>query len=394
MKNKLSKIMIIVTVILMDILAGAEMDLFVPSFPELQEIFSLSPFWVEMLLSINFLGIFVGLFFVGPLSDRYGRKPIIIYGLLIFIIGSLLCVYASTYAHLFIGRLLQGIGVSAPASLCFLIIADNYPIKEQQFMMAMLNGIVNATIGIAPVAGSYITLYFHWQGNFRALLLMGLVVLSMSIFFLPVGQKPEHKDSLSLRGYVAIIRNTPLMILMLTLVFLFAPYWVFAGIAPILYISDLGVSLAHYGYYQGMFAAVFAIGSFLFGMVLSRYEQHKMVLSSMYIFIASLICIGLAALFNISMPLLITVAVLIFVIGQIIPSVILYPVMLNHLPSAKGKVASMLRMGVLILTACSLQLTGYLYSGSFRNIGIILFVLILIGVLGLGYVMKENKKVP
>jgi DHA1 family bicyclomycin/chloramphenicol resistance-like MFS transporter len=69
--------MILITIILMDFLSGMEFDLFVPSFPTLQAQFDLSPFWVEALLSVNFFGYFISLFWVGGLADRYGRKPVI-----------------------------------------------------------------------------------------------------------------------------------------------------------------------------------------------------------------------------------------------------------------------------------------------------------------------------
>jgi DHA1 family bicyclomycin/chloramphenicol resistance-like MFS transporter len=137
MKNSFVKILILVTVIFMDILTGMEFDLFVPSFPQLQSHFNLSPFWVEALLSVNFIGYCLSLFFVGGLADRYGRKPIILLGLTIFILGSALCLYPSSYYFLILGRFLQGVGIAAPAILSFLIIADSYPLKEQQFLMAI-----------------------------------------------------------------------------------------------------------------------------------------------------------------------------------------------------------------------------------------------------------------
>src|SRR3989338_11107656 len=89
MKRNVSTAMILTAVILMDLLTGIEFDLFVPSFPQLQTHFSLTPFWVEALLSVNFIGYCISLFFVGGLADRYGRKPIILLGLLIFIIGTI-----------------------------------------------------------------------------------------------------------------------------------------------------------------------------------------------------------------------------------------------------------------------------------------------------------------
>ena len=163
MKPPISKIMILMTIIFMDFLTGMEFDLFVPSFPELQNHFQLSASWVEALLSSNFLGYCISLIFLGALSDRYGRKPIILLGLVIFVLGSVLCLWPPSYEFLLAGRFLQGVGIAAPAILSFLIIADSYPIKEQQFLMAMLNGSLNIAAGLAPVIGSYITLYFHWK---------------------------------------------------------------------------------------------------------------------------------------------------------------------------------------------------------------------------------------
>lgn len=109
--------MLFFAILIMGILTGTEIDLFVPSLPELQQIFHLSPFMAELTLGVNLLANCVGALFVGAIGDRYGRKSVIVGGLSIFIIGSLLCVYAIEYWHLLLGRLLQGIGISGPAVL-------------------------------------------------------------------------------------------------------------------------------------------------------------------------------------------------------------------------------------------------------------------------------------
>lgn len=120
---------LLITIIVMDILVGMEFDLFVPSFPELQQVFHLSPFSVEGLLSVNFMGLCLSLFIVGELGDRYGRKPVILVGLMTFILGSILCLVADSYSALMAGRFLQGVAIAAPAILSFLIIADAYPLQ-------------------------------------------------------------------------------------------------------------------------------------------------------------------------------------------------------------------------------------------------------------------------
>src|SRR3990167_10702780 len=132
MKKAPKTAMILTAVILMDLLTGMEFDLFVPSFTQLQIHFGLTPFWVEALLSVNFIGYCFSLFFVGGLADRYGRKPIILWGLTTFVIGSILCLFEQSFNFLLIGRFLQGIGIAAPAILSFLINADTYPISSNR----------------------------------------------------------------------------------------------------------------------------------------------------------------------------------------------------------------------------------------------------------------------
>lgn len=391
-----SKRMILLTIILMDLLTGMEFDLFVPSFPELQHHFGLSPSWIAATLSVNFIGYCLSLFFLGDLSDRYGRKPIILAGLITFVIGSILCLWPPTYKFLLFGRLLQGLGVAAPAILSFLIIADSYPIKEQQFLMGILNGAMNIAVAAAPVIGSYITLYFHWQGNFAALLIVGLLVLAMTIIFIPPDKHVAHSESVSLRGfhgYLAIFQSKPLTLLMVNLLFIFVPYWIFVGMSPLLYMKALGVSLSHFGYYQGTLALIFAVGSIIYGLMIKTFElnQKKMLYVSMQIFIASLITISLAASLDSTDPLLITLAILVFIVGQIIPTIILYPICLNYLPHAKGRVSAIIQGGRLILTSIALQITSYFYDGTFQNIGLVMVCFIFVAVITLNFVLTNRE---
>lgn len=385
-----SRSLILITVILMDLLAGMEFDLFVPSFPELQNHFNLSPFLVESLLSVNFLGYCISLFIVGGLADRYGRKPVILSGLIIFIIGSVFCLLASSYSFLLAGRFLQGIGIASPAILSFLIIADSYPLKQQQFWMAMLNGTKNTAVAIAPVIGSYITLYFHWHGNFTTLLLLGIVVFAMTILFIPY-KLPEHEETISFNGYMPLFQSGTLILLMINIIFMFVPYWIFVGMSPLLYMKDLHVSLAHFGYYQGVLALVFALGSVFFGLIIHVFSQEKFLRAASMIYLISLISIGFITFTNNINPLIITLAFLPFIISQIIPSNILVPICLNFIPHAKGKISAVLQGSQLMFSALSVGLAGYFYQGSFRNIGIIISIFILAATITHIFIINQKK---
>lgn len=383
------KSMIVATIILMDILAGTEFDLFVPSFPELQKFFALTPFWVEALLSVNFLGYFLSLFCVGSLADRYGRRPLILLGTLVFLIGTGMCLAAASFELLMLGRFLQGLGIGAPATLSFLIIADLYDLKTQQSLFAILNGLMNASAGAAPVVGSYLTLSYHWQGNFWALLCLGIVVFVMSYFFIPRHQPMPEKSLLG--GYRDIFKEKPLVLLMGFFVCSFMPYWIFVGMSPLLYMEDLGVPLTEFGYYQGSLALIFSVGSIMMGFVMARLNAQKTLKFSVYLIGFSFLTMVIAALYDTSHALVITLAIIPFVMAQIIPNSLLYPVCLNYIPQAKGRVSALLQGGRLVFCALTLQIAGYFYQGSFQNVGLLMCVFVLMSIVGLCLVMKRKE---
>lgn len=389
-----SKTTLLLTVIFMDLLTGMEFDLFVPSFPQLQSYFHLTPSWVEALLSVNYLGYCVSLFLVGGLADRFGRKPIIIIGLIIFLIGTLFCLLIPYYHFVLLGRLLQGIGVAAPSILSFLIIADAYSLKEQQFFMGVLNGAMNFAVAISPVIGSFIAAHFYWRGNFMALFILGVISLIMTLQFIPQYELPKQQEALSLKGYIDVLKIKPLLLLIINIVLFVVPYWIFVGMSPLLYIKDLGVSLNYFGFYQGVLAFIFAIGSIIFGIMIknNEYDQKKLLTYSLIIFILSILTIGMAAYTDTKNAMLITLAILPFIIGQIVPAVILYPRSVSYLPHAKGRVSALIQGTRLILTSIALQIAGYYYIGTFRNIGIILCVVILGAIISLFYVI-ENREI-
>ena len=149
-----------ISLLLAAVLTGTEMDIFTPSFPNLQKHFGLSPFMVQLNLSVNFVGYCISCFFVGPWGDRFGRRPIILYCLAVFILGSVLCLLSPAYWIMVLGRFFQGLGISGPTVLAYVVLMDQYPPERQPAMMGLLNGIVASSMGFAPVVGSFVNLYY------------------------------------------------------------------------------------------------------------------------------------------------------------------------------------------------------------------------------------------
>lgn len=131
----------------------------------------------QLVISVIFLGTAMGQLVCGPLSDSYGRKPLVFFGITIFIIGSLLCIFSSEFSWMLWGRLLQGIGLGAPRVISTAIIRDLYQGREMARVMSYVMTIFILVPVLAPALGQLILFVASWRMIFTMLLIMGLLIL-------------------------------------------------------------------------------------------------------------------------------------------------------------------------------------------------------------------------
>ncbi len=380
---------IFISVIIMIILVGAEVDLFIPSFPELQKVFNLTPFMVELTLGINLAANCISCLFVGTLGDRYGRRPIILYGLGLFVLGSLFCVGAQAYWQLLAGRFLQGMGVAGPAVLAYLVIADAYPPAEQQKKMGTINGCITLAMAFAPTVGSYVNLFFNWRGNFGVLLALGIVCFILAATVLPKG-KLNPTVSLSLKEYKPILTSRRAWIYNLSICALCQPFWIFIGMAPILYMGAMKVGLESFGLYQGMMAGVFSVISLSSGYWLKKFGPKRCFntgLALLLLFIPTTIAL---MVFKVHDPLIITLVCMLQAAGIIFPINIIWPFSLEAVPNAKGRMSAILVGSRMLVTALSIQLVSAFYHDTFSSIGLAMIIGIGFAFWGIRKLFKED----
>jgi DHA1 family bicyclomycin/chloramphenicol resistance-like MFS transporter len=155
--------------------------------------------------------------------------------------------------------------------------------------------------------------------------------------------------------------------------------------------KELGVTLGQFGYYQGIQAFAFAIGSLFFGLITHKVSHRKFLIYSNILSGLSLVLLLGLAVFKIQSAPWLTFGLLLFVIGQIVPSSILYTLSLNLIPQVKGSVSGVLQGANLILSALSLQLAAWTYDGTFFSTGLIMSGFILLSVIGLIVVLRHPR---
>lgn len=137
---------------------------------------SLDPIDHQLLITMIFLGLGVGQLFFGPLSDSYGRKPMVYLGFTLFVIASIICLFAPSLEIMVLGRILQGIGLSGPRTLAISIIRDTYKGDYMAKVMSFVVAFFILIPVVAPAIGKVILDNFGWKAIFYIQLIFGLIV--------------------------------------------------------------------------------------------------------------------------------------------------------------------------------------------------------------------------
>jgi DHA1 family bicyclomycin/chloramphenicol resistance-like MFS transporter len=131
----------------------------------------------QLLITMIFLGLGFGQLIFGPLSDSFGRKPIVYAGFILFIIASIICVTAESFEMMIFGRVLQGIGLSSPRTIAIAMIRDSY---SGDYMAKILSIVVMVFIlvpVVAPALGQFLWVFYGWESIFYVNLVLGAAVM-------------------------------------------------------------------------------------------------------------------------------------------------------------------------------------------------------------------------
>ncbi|MCD8386191.1 MAG: Bcr/CflA family efflux MFS transporter [Bacteroidales bacterium] len=184
-------------------------DMYLPTLPSMVEVFHTSESMVQLGLTTAMIGLAIGQIFFGPLSEKYGRKPIVVLSMVIFSIAALASVFSTSIGFFLVCRFFQGIGGSGGIVISRSISTDSYSGRE----LAKVMGIIGAVHGVAPVAapviGGLMAGTLGWRGIFVVLLVLGLILLGMCVKFVETLPKEKRMTGSILStfgGFAQVVR--------------------------------------------------------------------------------------------------------------------------------------------------------------------------------------------
>lgn len=172
-------------------------DIYFPVLPEIADYFGTTPLRVKNSLTMFLFGFAIGQLFYGVLSDRFGRKKLLILGLVIYFISTLACAIAPNIEFLNYARFLQGFAGCSGAIMGRVIIADYFDVKESAYIYTIIGPFIGVSPVIAPIIGAAISTYWHWRYVFVFLAFVGLILLGLILLLLQESNNKQTKTTLS-----------------------------------------------------------------------------------------------------------------------------------------------------------------------------------------------------
>ncbi|MEM9732999.1 MAG: multidrug effflux MFS transporter [Pseudomonadota bacterium] len=260
----------IATLIILAGVAVTAMNIFLPVLPEISSDLGVSPAVGQYVLTLFLAATGFAQLFIGPLSDRYGRRPVILWSIVVFIFGTLVCIFAPNIEVLLIGRLLQATSAACIA-LSRAVIRDLYDRTKAASMIGYVTMAMAVMPMLAPSLGGFIGENYGWRATFFVLLLMALGMLLLTWFDLGETHEPRKEPVRALvADYFSLTKEPVFWGYVATSSLSSGAYFAFLGGAPFVGVDIIGLGPGVLGVYFGLVAIGYMAGNFISG----RYSQR------------------------------------------------------------------------------------------------------------------------
>ena len=274
-------------------------DLYVPMLPAIGKAFSTSDSWVGATISINLVSLGLSGLYYGKLSDRIGRRPVVIGGLIIFTLASFACGFSTNIIQLLIARFFQGIGGGVAFSVGIAVVRDLYsggPKGAEMF--SRMQSVIVLSPALGPTIGGFIGDIFGWEIIFYTLCVIATLLLVVTILF-GVETLPQEKrrtdSNVSLKDEYLYFFKRPLFLAFAGVQILtLGWFWSELGFLPQLFICHYGVDASSFGMYLGVLMIAYFFGTFINQYLVHKYSLKNLVNFGLATFLlsAGLLCLG------------------------------------------------------------------------------------------------------
>ena len=350
--------MLSLTLILCFIVGHVQNDLVSPSFPDMINFLGTTVPMFHLTSSAFSLGLGIGSFFLGPLSDSFGRKRVLFCGLMLLMLACLGCTSSVDVYSLICFRFIQGIGTAAPVVVCVAIVFDLYDKSKSRQIIGTKNAALTFAKSLAPIIGGYVNVFLSWQVNFLILSLMAIVVILLILSYLPKNSKLQTPPTQQIfKSYLFLLSKPTMLLYTCILGFMACVLITYTIAAPIVYINHLNVPKEAYGFHQGAVWVIFGIFSFL-NHYLIRYigKNNTKKLGLLLVMMGAILLNITAHLYII--PIFITLSIIVCAAGFALLITILFTEAMSLYSNLRGASSSFIALFRTFFVAITVAIAG------------------------------------
>ncbi|GGI82163.1 Bcr/CflA family drug resistance efflux transporter [Shewanella gelidii] len=301
----------------MVVLSPLAIDIYLPSMPVMAQEFAVSAAEIQSTLVLFLFSMGVGQILIGPLADKFGRRPVALAGIGLYILSSALAVFALEFSWLQLARVLQGLAACATSIVVFSAVRDSFTAKDSAKIYSYLNGAICVIPALAPTLGGLLALQFGWRSTFLFMMGYGLIaLLFVSRFFRET--KPSttivQKGLYRWSQYRPVVSNGHFMFYATACMTGMAAIVCYVSYSPMWLIDHLGVSELAFSGLFGLNAFVNALACFVAPLIIRRLGNRRSVIVSLTAMVFSGVCqvlaqwfgpqSGMAAAFSFMLPMM------------------------------------------------------------------------------------------
>ncbi|MBR1838885.1 MAG: multidrug effflux MFS transporter [Bacteroidaceae bacterium] len=241
-------------------------DFYLPLIPEMQSSFHTSPSAVTMSLTASMIGLALGQLFIGPLSDKYGRRHLLIGSMLLFAVSSVGCMLAPSILFFNIMRLFQGLSGAGGVVLSKSISTDMFTGRDLAKFMGLLGAINGITPVLAPIVGGTMTKFTSWRGVFALLLALGVFLTFCCLRLketLPVEARTKKNILTTYSNLFKVFRNRRFSLSTLAVMFSFFAFFAFISGSPFIFQNVYGLNPFEFSLCFGLSSLMIGVGAAL-----------------------------------------------------------------------------------------------------------------------------------
>ncbi|EJY4195504.1 Bcr/CflA family multidrug efflux MFS transporter [Escherichia coli] len=365
-------------------------DMYLPAFAAIQADLQTPASAVSASLSLFLAGFAAAQLLWGPLSDRYGRKPVLLIGLTIFALGSLGMLWVENAATLLVLRFVQAVGVCAAAVIWQALVTDYYPSQKVNRIFATIMPLVGLSPALAPLLGSWLLVHFSWQAIFATLFAI-TVVLILPIFWLKPTTKARNNSQDGLT-FTDLLRSKTYRGNVLIYAACSASFFAWLTGSPFI-LSEMGYSPAVIGLSYVPQTIAFLIGGYGCRAALQKWQGKQLLPWLLVLFAVSVIATWAAGFIShVSLvEILIPFCVMAIANGAIYPIVVAQA--LRPFPHATGRAAALqntLQLGLCFLASLVVSWLISISTPLLTTTSVMFSTVVLVA---LGYMMQRCEEV-